>query len=385
MPSRPIALSQRVLDFAAHLRAEGFVVGPAEVADAVKLLDQAPPDRARTRAHLKVLIASTHDQWQRFDPLFDAFWRAATHGHAVAQADAEASVVRPAARASGTETRLDETGGRRDAITSDAAAPEGAGASGATSEALFAIDLADLTDPRELAKARRIARRIAAAMRTRLSRRWRRTQSGHRLDMRAIVRQAMARGGEPAELVLRARARRPLPVFVLLDVSGSMNAYTPVYLSFVRGLAGQWIDARVHLMHTALVDASDALRQRDDQRAIARFAAISAGIGGGTRLGSCLCTFNRAYGSSGLLRRAVVIVFSDGYDSGPEATFEREFAELAARARHVVWLNPLKGRFGYRPVTLAMRSALAHIDHFAAANTLAALASLEGTLARLRP
>ena len=78
-----------------------------------------------------------------------------------------------------------------------------------------------------------------------------------------------------------------------------------------------------------------------------------------------------------------MIVFSDGYDSGPEETFAREFERLARRAKRLIWLNPLSGRTGYRPTTLAMHAALPHVDHFAPANTLASLAALEVELARL--
>ena len=83
------------------------------------------------------------------------------------------------------------------------------------------------------------------------------------------------------------------------------------------------------------------------------------------------------------MRRAVVMVFSDGYDLGPEDVFAGELAEIAQRSRRLVWLNPLHGRPGYRPVTLAVMAALAYVDHFAAANTLVSLSAVETDLARL--
>ena len=58
-------------------------------------------------------------------------------------------------------------------------------------------------------------------------------------------------------------------------------------------------------------------------------------------------------------------------------------AKLRKRGCRIIWLNPLKGWRGYEPVAAGMAAALPHLDHFAAANTLADLASLEGELARL--
>ena len=39
----------------------------------------------------------------------------------------------------------------------------------------------------------------------------------------------------------------------------------------------------------------------------------------------------------------------------------------------LVWLNPLLGDPGYRPVARTMRAALAHVDVFASAHNLASL------------
>jgi uncharacterized protein with von Willebrand factor type A (vWA) domain len=42
----------------------------------------------------------------------------------------------------------------------------------------------------------------------------------------------------------------------------------------------------------------------------------------------------------------------------------------------VVWVNPHKGREGYRPLTGGMRAALPHVDAFVAGHSLAAFQEL---------
>jgi uncharacterized protein with von Willebrand factor type A (vWA) domain len=49
----------------------------------------------------------------------------------------------------------------------------------------------------------------------------------------------------------------------------------------------------------------------------------------------------------------------------------------------VVWLNPLLGRDGYRPVSAGMCAALPHVDLFLPAHNLESLLALETELARL--
>ena len=91
------------------------------------------------------------------------------------------------------------------------------------------------------------------------------------------------------------------------------------------------------------------------------------------------------YAKSVLNRRSVVMILSDGYDTGdaPAASISREMRRLRGRARRIVWLNPLLGWRSYEPVARAMAAALPHVDCFAAARTLETLAAIEGELSRL--
>jgi uncharacterized protein with von Willebrand factor type A (vWA) domain len=99
-------------------------------------------------------------------------------------------------------------------------------------------------------------------------------------------------------------------------------------------------------------------------------------------LGPSLAVFNRDYGRL-LNRRTVVIVLSDGLDSGEPAELGRQVAAIRGRCRRLVWLNPLLGRPGYEPRTGGMLAALPHVDLFAPAHSLQSLAALEPVLAEL--
>ena len=67
----------------------------------------------------------------------------------------------------------------------------------------------------------------------------------------------------------------------------------------------------------------------------------------------------------------------DGLDHGDTALLAGAMRELRARARAIVWLNPLLGDARYRPEAAGMRAALPFVDHFGSAHNLA---SLEGLL-----
>ncbi len=110
---------------------------------------------------------------------------------------------------------------------------------------------------------------------------------------------------------------------------------------------------------------------------------MAEGWSGGTRIGESLATFNRSYAASVLNRRSVVVIVSDGYETGPPERLAGEMAALRLRARRIVWLNPMLGWRGYEPVTQGMVAALPHVDLFAPAHNLESLAALEPYLVGL--
>src|ERR1700689_4421165 len=67
---------RRLAGFARTLRDNGFRVGIAETRDALQVL--ASPAALRPislKPALRSLFCATHSDWERFDEIFDAFWR----------------------------------------------------------------------------------------------------------------------------------------------------------------------------------------------------------------------------------------------------------------------------------------------------------------------
>jgi len=81
--------------------------------------------------------------------------------------------------------------------------------------------------------------------------------------------------------------------------------------------------------------------------------------------------------------RTVVVIISDGWDRGEVAQLSNEMRALKRRAYRIVWLNPLLGGTGYRPVAQGMAAALPWIDAFLPVHNLASLARVGRTLMAL--
>jgi uncharacterized protein with von Willebrand factor type A (vWA) domain len=339
------------------------------------------------------MLSGNHEQWGRFDELFDAYWRAYGFRTAVPDRSAGESNTRRNRRPEvwdrvlPAEANADGAApphGAPPGDEGDDAAPEGTGRLVASDhQSLRKTDLRDLVSPEALAEAERVAELLARAMRYRLSRRRKAAFRGEMLDLRRTIRRNTAKGGDPIDLVWRRRPDRPIRLVVLLDVSGSMELYSRYFLLFVRGLLCRWLKADAFLFHTRLVRVTQVLREQEPLKAMGRLSLMMQGFGGGTQIAGSLRAFNTRYAKEAIDSRTVVVVMSDGYDCDPPAALARELAQLKRHARRLVWLNPLLGWRGYEPVARGMAAALPYIDHFAAANTLDALAALEDDLARL--
>jgi len=182
-------------------------------------------------------------------------------------------------------------------------------------------------------------------------------------------------------MVRRKWMRRPLREDSVRRVSRSMSLYSFLFLRFARGLLGAFRDAEAFVFHTRLTRVSDALRERDLFRAREKLALVSLGWSGGTRIGESLARFNADHAGRMLGSRAIVVIVSDGLDTGPPELLGEALSVIRRRARRLVWLNPLLGRPGYQPLAAGMQAALPHLDAFAPAHNLASLAALESALA----
>lgn len=387
--ARAAGPADRLSDFVAHLRLNGFALGPGETATALAALGEVDAcDPAVARLALRAVCVADAEQDAAFDALFDAFWLNGGRVRLGAAPRAPHPAQRPGF--SLAQPPSEGAGGGSEPGTPDGPDDEGA-CDGAEAEGRRLAarrsppsrrDLREIASPAELAEAERAAERIARAIRDRRSRRRRADRRGCALDLRRMLRAALARGGEPLDLKRRRRPDRPARLFCLLDVSGSMTVHAKVFLAFLRGLLGADDAARAWLFHDRLVGVSDALRDADPLRAATRLGLMAEGFGGGTRIGAAMGAFIDRHAAKAVNRRAVVIVLSDGYDADPPEALTAALARLRRRAGRVVWLDPLMGGPGYAPGP-ALAAALPHLDAVLPARSLAGLAALEREFANL--
>ena len=249
-------------------------------------------------------------------------------------------------------------------------------------ELLQRKDFADCTAT-ELESIARAMRELRLDVTLRRSRRLIRARRKGRLDLPRIVRDAARRGGAVVALARQRPKLRRRPLVVLADISGSMELYSRLLLQFLHGVTQRHAHTETFVFGTRLTRITSQLQIRDVDAALAHAGREIVDFAGGTRIAECLHAFDRQHARRVLGRGAVVLLISDGWETGDPVQLGGEMKKLAERAYRVVWCNPLLGRAGYAPEARGMAAALAYVDDFLPIHDLRSLHELAARLASL--
>jgi len=243
-------------------------------------------------------------------------------------------------------------------------------------------DFALCTDAEREAIAR-VMRTLRLDLTLRRSLRRVRARHGSQLDLAAALRLAARHGGTLVGLPRRQRKLKRRPLVVIADISGSMELYARLLLQFLHAVTQRHRGTEVFVLGTRLTRITPELQLRDLDAALDRAGHEIVDYAGGTRIGECLHAFDRLHARRVVRRGAVVVVISDGLDTGDPALLGREVRRLRDRSHRLVWLNPLLGASSYRPLADGMAAALPHVDDFLPAHDLGSLEGLARHLAQI--
>ncbi len=354
-------LSAAVARFATLLRRSGLPVTLVEVTDAVRALDHLDiADRQELYLGLRAVFVTRPEEVPPFDRCFEAFWRVARD-----EEDPSGFIPAPSLddQASPGVVKPDQ---KREALALDSWGEEEAEESGdplsvplaSEAEALVHQDFSTF-GAEQLDELLKLTIKIARRLAHRMSRRRRPVKRRGRVDLRRTLRANLTRG-DLIELRYRERKRKKIRLVLLCDVSGSMDLYSRFLLQFLFALQNVFGRVETFIFSTRLTRVTEYLRGRSYRQVP-------------------IAQFNREWPHL-VDRRTIVIILSDGWDTGEPDVLATELLRIKRRAARVIWLNPLLGNPSYEPLTRGMAAALPLIDDFAAGHNLAALRDLAGKL-----
>ncbi len=368
------SITESIIAFAQFLRYHGLAAGIQETQDALKAADEnLLQHRIHFKNALKTIFCTSPEERLLFEKLFLLYWD--TNPIDLAERKNKTSVqglVQKKANAS-----LVMLGkGKAEELKEEAKQVSGAN----ETERLKRTDLANLTQI-EADQLEAIAKKLCKQMAIRLRRRMKENNSKGKINLRRTIRRSIAYGGEPVDLLFRSRNPKKQRLIVLLDVSGSMDKYSFFLLRFICALKEHFRQLEAFVFSTSIKRISKSLQHNRLDFVLNAISDMADNWSGGTRIGECLQVFNAQYGKRLLNESPLVLILSDGLDTGNVEIMNQELHYIKRRAKKIIWLNPLKGMQGYEPIAKGMQTAMPLINEFKTAHNLESLLELENILA----
>jgi len=390
-PEESGRLAENILAFARTLRAAGLPVGPGKVLLALRAVETVGLSRRDDFYWtLHSVFVSRQDQREIFDQAFHVFWRNPRF------LDRMRSMFLPTVQPELPNQPEQRQLSRRlsEALAGDrpgqAEQPEEeevevqATLTWSDKEVLAEKDFETMSAG-ELADAKQAMARLTLPLGEVTTRRFLADPRGAKVDARRSLRAALRSGGDSLPLAKRSRRKRPPPLVVLCDVSGSMSQYARMLLHFLHALTNDRDRVSVFLFGTRLTNVTRQLRDRDPDIALDKVAKAVPDWDGGTRIGACLGDFNRLWARRVLAQGAVVLLISDGLDRAAAEGLSEEMERLHKSCRRLIWLNPLLRYDAYAPKSQGAQAMLPQVDEFRSIHNLASLAALAEALSAAAP
>jgi uncharacterized protein with von Willebrand factor type A (vWA) domain len=378
-------LATNIVHFARTLRTAGLRVGPGQVLRAVEAVEAAGL-RKRDDFYwtLHSVFVNRRDQREIFDQAFHVYWRnPRLLERMMEMLLPQVGVPADPEQRKELSRRLQDAlqPGRGESAKEDEEPPK------VEVEATFTVSDREVLQHRdfeqmsqaEIDAALKAIARMRLPVPERRTRRYRPSRSGARIDFRASLRRALRPEGL-IDLRKRQPRKRPPPLVILCDISGSMARYTRMFLHFMHAITNDRDRVYCFTFGTRLSNVSRALRNKDVDVALQKASAQVEDWSGGTRIGQTLHEFNNKWSRRVLGQGAVVLLITDGLDREGAVGLAEEMERLHKSCSRLVWLNPLLRYGAYEPKSQGNKAMLPHVDEFRPVHNLE---SLEGLVAAL--
>jgi hypothetical protein len=334
--------------FAQALRAAGVKVGTGSVLIAAQALAHIDlVRRSDVRDALRASLVTEPDDFELFDRLFGLLFpaeeKARTGSEPALPRSRDIPPVPGGPRlAAAVPQPSVRTARQPDLIERDAAG------SASDREALSDKDFEQMS-AQELEAARRLLAAAPPRASLQRTRRFVPAARGRQLDLRRTS-SAMLRGRDFQPPARRRTVLRPRDWVLLIDISGSMAAYSRMALHLAHALAKRGGAIETFVFATRLTRLTRAMRSADPDLALHLASRTVTDWDGGTRIGECLSEFNRRWARRVLTRSPWVLLLTDGLERAGVEQLEIEVERLARSCRELIWINPLRRSAAYAPL-----------------------------------
>lgn len=381
LPEPTPKLDINIILFARLLRAVGMKPGPASILDAIEAVQLVGVESKSFLFHaLSSCFVKRREDSHLFEQAFFLFWQNPKFQERLR------NLLIPQIKSPFESDEPEDPMLRRleEALGNSPASPPNANeteeleidASGTASdlELFQAMDFR-MMSAEEIREAEIAISRLRLQLPEKLSRRISPDARGKRIGLQQSLREARRHGGLVLPRTVRRR-RGSRPVVALLDISGSMESYSRIFLHFLHVLTHQHRQVTSFLFGTKLTNITRQLRHRDIDDALKSVAGAADYWSGGTRIAESITHFNKIWSRRVLGRSPIVLLITDGLDRQHDPALEREMERLHKSCHQLIWLNPLLRYEKFAPKSVSIRTMISHVDAFRPIHSLASMEDL---------
>ncbi len=378
--SDPGRLADNILMFCRTLRNAGLPVGPGRVVEAMSAVRNAGIERRDDFYWaLRAVLVNDPAQFRLFDQAFHIYFRNPRLLERMMSLLLP-TIESPGDPAAAPNRRLLEALSSLGIGDVDAGTQVDIDQAGSWSrrEVLRRKDFEDMS-LEEQTQAKQLLRAEILSTADIRTRRFRSHPFGHRYDLRRSLRLVLRNNGELIELARKRHLRRPPPLVLICDISGSMSSYSRAFLIFAHLMSSRHRVVHTFVFGTRLTNITRRLADKDIDRSLAAISDDVQDWDGGTRIAECLERFNVKWVRRVLAQSAVVVLLSDGLERDSKSDLDFQMQRLHRSCRQLIWMNPMLRYSEFEPRAMGIRTMLPHVDLFLPAHNIDSI----GRLSRL--
>ena len=369
-------LSANIVLFCRFLRNKSFTISATEEADALAAVSYLPIHAEDYfREALRSVIAKSQFQQAKFNEYYYEFKEQLKKA-----TDSKAKELPEEKKQPEKKNRATQFEALKDWLNLTPSEEEKEIAAYSDIEVLSKKDFLDLSED-EMRLMLRVLQKMARKLVHQKSRLRKVSKRRQTLDLKQTIRANMRKGGEIQQLVFSQKKDRKLKLVLLCDVSRSMDLYSRFFIHLMYAFQNAYDKIETFIFSTALHRVSEILDNNEFDKAFATISERVPHWSGGTTIGSCLRDFTQHYGHGMLDKKTIVLILSDGWDTGEPEIMKGAMKTIYKKSKKVIWLNPLAGSPDFSPEAIGMKTALPYIDVLASAHNLE---SLKQVLIQLR-
>lgn len=369
-------LSANIVLLCRFLRNKGFTISATEEADALTAVSYLPIHAEDYfREALRSVIAKSQFQQAKFNEYYYEFKEQLKKA-----TDSKVKELPEGKKQPEKKNRATQFEALKDWLNLTPSEEEKEIAAYSDFEVLSKKDFLDLSED-EMRLMLRVLQKMARKLAHQKSRLRKVSKRRQTLDLKQTIRANMRKGGEIQQLVFSQKKDRKLKLVLLCDVSRSMDLYSRFFIHFMYAFQNAYDKIETFIFSTALHRVSEILDNNEFDKAFATISERVPHWSGGTTIGSCLRDFTQHYGHGMLDKKTIVLILSDGWDTGEPEIMKGAMKTIYKKSKKVIWLNPLAGSPDFSPEAIGMKTALPYIDVLASAHNLE---SLKQVLIQLR-